>query len=278
MSVGGEYAPRLHRPTNLEQATALLLALPRSVILAGGQHLIPSWRNDCPPPDVVSMSSVPEMKCIEIDGAHLVIGAACTHRDVAESRLVRERLPALAGLTGRIGDCFLRNRATVGGAIFTTGHAGCYPAALIGMAATVRTSTREVDSENWFSQTRGHARLESGEIVTAIRIPIPDKASHHYLRLVPARFAQVTIFASMVGGSSRVGISGLTNRAFRARSAEIWLSHTKSPEVDVFRELEESQLRTDDGVDPAYRLSVANMLLRQARDELLGISPGTELD
>ena len=75
------------------------------------------------------------LKGIELQDEALRIGALETHASIAESPLVRDRLPALASLAVRIGDQMVRNRGTLGGAIANNDPLGDYPAAALGLGA-----------------------------------------------------------------------------------------------------------------------------------------------
>jgi carbon-monoxide dehydrogenase medium subunit len=66
-----------------------------------------------------------------------------THAAVAASADVQKAIPALAELAGNIGDRQVRNRGTIGGSLANNDPAACYPAAVLGLGATVHTNTRE---------------------------------------------------------------------------------------------------------------------------------------
>src|SRR5690606_34817263 len=106
--------------------------------------LIPRWRQSEIPHTVVSLSLVSAMRHIERNGPVLRLGAAVTLHELAESTVVRNSIPALAGLAGKMGDQFMRNRATIGGALCTTAQAGCIPAAMLGTKAIVHTTARDI--------------------------------------------------------------------------------------------------------------------------------------
>ena len=60
-------------------------------------------------------------------------------------------IPALAALAGMIGDPAVRNRGTIGGSISNNDPAADYPAALVGLGATVVTTKREIGAEDFFT-------------------------------------------------------------------------------------------------------------------------------
>lgn len=64
---------------------------------------------------LVDISSIPEMKVLEVRGERLYIGAAVTVRRVTESPLIREHAQAVSEACNLIGGPQVRNTATLGG-------------------------------------------------------------------------------------------------------------------------------------------------------------------
>jgi len=71
------------------------------------------------------------------------IGAMTPHAVVAASNLV-QTLPALARLASMIGDPAVRSRGTIGGSVANNDPAADYPAGVLGLGASIVTSTREI--------------------------------------------------------------------------------------------------------------------------------------
>lgn len=215
---------RLHLPACVAQAGTLLRALPNACLVSGGQSAAVAANSAAQAMDFVSLARIPELRRVAVEGGVLEIGAACTHREVAQSADVRRSLPALSALAGGIGDTLTRNRATAGGALFTAARGGCYPAALLGTEATIVTTDREIPAEAFFSAVDGAGALALGEIVVALRLPLPSRATYQCFRPIPGRFALVGVFASVGQQGVRVGVTGLRVRAIRAGGAERYLA------------------------------------------------------
>ena len=66
-----------------------------------------------------------------------------THAAVAASADVKRAIPALAELAGGIGDPMVRNMGTIGGSIANADPAADYPAAVLGLGATIHTDKRK---------------------------------------------------------------------------------------------------------------------------------------
>jgi carbon-monoxide dehydrogenase medium subunit len=193
---------RLHRPASVDEAVAVHLSARNPVYLAGGQTLIPSLKlRLARPSDLVDVTSIGALKGIEVQGTTLRIGALETHASVAESPLVLARLPALASLAVRIGDQMVRNRGTVGGAIANNDPIGDYPAAALGLGATIRTERRPIPADEFFRGTFTTA-LEPGELIVSVDFPLADAAEY-------VKFPQhVAVFVARLGLRVRVAVTG----------------------------------------------------------------------
>src|SRR5208337_5290074 len=97
--------------------------------------------------------------------------------EVARSSVVRAAIPALATLAGGIGDPHVRNRGTIGGSLANNDPAADYPAAVLALGATIVTSRRRIAADDYFTGLFETA-LESGELITQVSFPIPQKAAY----------------------------------------------------------------------------------------------------
>ncbi len=84
---------------------------------AGGTDLLGCLRDHVFTTDMVlSISGLRELKGIrETEGGGLRIGALTTITEISESRIIRERYPALAKAASEVASPQLRNQATIGG-------------------------------------------------------------------------------------------------------------------------------------------------------------------
>ena len=71
------------------------------------------------------------------------------HREVADSDRIRTAIPALAALAGGIGDVQVRNRGTLGGSVSNNDPAADYPAAILGLNATISTTRRQIVADEY---------------------------------------------------------------------------------------------------------------------------------
>ncbi len=146
-----------------------------------------------------------------------------THDSVANAGEVRAAIPALAYLAGEIGDAQVRNRGTLGGSIANSDPAADYPAALVGLGATVVTDRREIAAEDFFTGLFETA-LEEDEIVTAVRFPRPARAGYAKFPNPASRYAVVGVFVAETGDGVRVAVTGAAGCVFRATAMEAALA------------------------------------------------------
>ncbi len=198
-------------------------------LLAGGQSLLPSMRLRLANPEkIIDLNSIPELAGICRDGNALVIGAMTRHADVAASAEVKAAIPALADLAAHIGDRQVRARGTLGGSVANNDPAACYPSAVLGLNATVITNQREIAADAFFVGMYTTA-LEEGEIITAIRFPIPQRAAYLKFRQPASRFSLVGVFVAQFDAGVRVAVTGASSCVFRHAGLEAALSGSFTP-------------------------------------------------
>jgi carbon-monoxide dehydrogenase medium subunit len=168
------YAFDIKRPSTLAKAVKALKKNEGAQVLAGGQTLIPTLKQRLAAPSLlVSLSAIEDMRGITDEGDALAIGAGTTHAEVAANGVI----PALSKLAGGIGDPAVRNRGTIGGSLANNDPSACYPAAALGLCATIVTHKREISADDFFTGLFETA-LKEGEIITEVRFPKPKAAGY----------------------------------------------------------------------------------------------------
>ncbi|MEL6837886.1 MAG: xanthine dehydrogenase family protein subunit M [Pseudomonadota bacterium] len=202
------YAFDIERPTSVADAVAAL-GSEDAQALGGGQTLIPTLKQRLAAPSkLVSLASVTDMQGVASEGGNIRIGGATTHATVAAQ--VGGTYPALAELAANIGDPAVRNRGTIGGSLANNDPAACYPAAALGSGATIITNTRQIAADDFF-QGMFTTALQEGEIITAVSLPIPEKASYQKFVQPASRFALVGVFVAKYNDGVRVAVTGASN-------------------------------------------------------------------
>jgi carbon-monoxide dehydrogenase medium subunit len=258
------YAFEYHRPASLGDVTALLRAKPEATVVAGGHTLIPTLKQRlAQPSDLIDLNGVGELKGIREEGGRLVIGAMSTHGEVTRSDVVRSFAPGLAGLAALIGDAQVKNRGTIGGSIANSDPAADYPAAVVGLKATVKTDRREIAGDDFFTGMFETA-LEEGELVTQVIFPKPDRCGYAKFRNPASRYAIVGVMVAQTGGETRVAVTGAGASVFRWPEAEQALAATFSP--DAVKDLKASAdgLNSDIHASAAYRAHLIGVMTRRA--------------
>jgi len=103
------------RTTSAKSALSLLVKDKTSKFIAGGTNLVDLMKRGVISPEkLIDINHVP-LKQIEIVGNKIIIGALASNTAVAESSMIKEKLPLLAMALNAGASAQLRNVATVGG-------------------------------------------------------------------------------------------------------------------------------------------------------------------
>ena len=254
-----------HRPTTVRQAAGLLSRNPEAKLLAGGHSLLPVMKQRLAQPSaLIDLSQVEGLTGVELKGRSVVIGAMTRHADVAKSDVLKEAMPALASVPASIGDPQVRNRGTIGGSIANNDPNADYPAALLGLGATVITNKRRIAADDFF-QGMFSTALEEGEIIVKVSFPIAKKAAYEKFKHPASGFALVGVFVSKRGSEIRVAVTGAgANGVFRVTSFEEALKKRFSPKSIEGMTVPASGMNSDIHASPEYRAHLVGVLARRA--------------
>jgi aerobic carbon-monoxide dehydrogenase medium subunit len=259
------YAFTLHRPSSLRQAANLLAKSEDAKLLAGGQTLIPTMKQRLASPgSLVDLSLIEGLSGIELRGRSIVIGAMTRHAEVADSPVVQENLPSLAELAGEIGDPHVRNLGTIGGSIANNDPNADYPAAALGLGATIVTNKRRIPADEFFTGMFETA-LEGDEIITKVMFPLAKKAAYMKFANPASRYALVGVFVSKRGPEIRVAVTGAgANGVFRVSSFEEALQRRFGPKSLDGLSVPATGLNSDIHGSAEYRAHLIGVLARRA--------------
>jgi len=259
------YAFTFHRPTTVRQAVNLLAKHEEAKLLAGGHSLIPVMKLRLASPGVlIDLSKVEGLRGVELKGRSLVIGAMTPHGEVASSKEVIENLPGLAGVPGSIGDPHVRQAGTIGGSIANNDPNSDYPAACLGLGATIITSKRRIAADDFFTGMFSTA-LESDEIITKVSFPVAKKAAYQKFKHPASGFALVGVFVSKRGSEIRVAVTGAgANGVFRVTEFEQALKKRFSPKSLDGLSVKPDGMNSDIHAGAEYRAHLVGVLARRA--------------
>lgn len=256
-----------HRPTTVRQAASLLKSASEAKLLAGGQTLLPTMKQRLAAPEnVIDLSRVEGLTGIELKGRSLVIGAMTRHAEVATSPVVHAAIPALAALAEGIGDPHVRNQGTIGGSIANNDPTADYPAACLGLGATIVTSKRKIEADAFFKGLFETA-LEPDEIVTRVMFPVVSKAAYAKFPNPASRYAMVGVFVSKRGRDIRVAVTGAgASGVFRVASFEEALAKRFSSKSLEGMSVPAKGMNADIHGSAEYRAHLVAVMARRAVD------------
>lgn len=190
--------------------------------LGGGQTLIPTMKQRlAAPATLVSTTGIDGLVGVSVDGGVMTIGGATTHAQVAAEA---GAYGGLAALAAGIGDPAVRNRGTIGGSLANNDPAACYPAGALGSGAVIVTNAREIAADDYFTGMFDTA-LDEGELITAVKFPIPEVSQYQKFLQPASRFALTGVFVAKYADGVRVAVTGASEGGvFRWSEAEAALS------------------------------------------------------
>ncbi|MFO1288460.1 MAG: xanthine dehydrogenase family protein subunit M [Rubrivivax sp.] len=249
-------------PASLADVKAALAAGGQA--LAGGQSLIAAMKLGLNAPEkLVDLGGVKELRGITVSGGVVKVGAMTTHAEVAASADVKKAIPALAELASHIGDRQVRNRGTIGGSLANADPAADYPAAALGLGATIHTDKRDIAADDFFKGLFETA-LQPNELITAVSFPVPEKAGWQKFRQPASRFALVGVFASKGPKGVRVAVTGAGPSVFRAADLEKKLAANWSAGALQGATVKSDGLNSDLHGSPEYRAALIPVLTARA--------------
>jgi len=253
-----------HRPSSVDEAVDTLKNSDDGRALAGGMSLVPTLKlRLAQVSDLVDLGGIPGLSGISVEGKAVNIGATTHHEDVATSNDVNNAISALTVLASGIGDPQVRHRGTIGGSICNNDPAACYPSAILGLGATIKTNQREIAGDEFFTGLFETA-LEEDELVTGVSFPVPDKAAYIKFPNLASRFSIVGIFLSTTGGNVRCAVTGAGACVFREPQIEEALSKNFSTESIEGISVSPDGLNSDIHGSAEYRAHLIPVLAKRA--------------
>jgi carbon-monoxide dehydrogenase medium subunit len=258
------YSFDYQRAQSVADAAKTLGSKEEAKLLAGGMTLIPTLKQRlAKPSDLVDLGRIAELKGIKRDGNAIVIGAMTRHVDVATSDVVKGAIPALAHLAEGIGDPQVRNRGTIGGSLANNDPAADYPAAVLGLGATVITNKRKIAADDFFKGMFETA-LAADEIITAVSFPIPEKAGYSKFPNPASRYAVVGVLVAKTAGGVRVAVTGAGAGVFRQKDMETALGKSFTAEAAAAIKQSADGLNTDIHASAEYRAHLVTVMGKRA--------------
>jgi carbon-monoxide dehydrogenase medium subunit len=280
-----------HAPTTVEEAVGLLAELGEEARpLAGGHSLIPMMKLRLAPIEhLVDLRRIGSLKGIREEGGALVIGAMTTQAELLASELVAGHCPILQEAATLIADPQVRYLGTVGGNVANGDPANDLPALMQCLDASYllsgRGAARSVKAREFYDGAF-FTKLKDGEILTAVRVPIPP-AGHGYAyeklkrKIGDYATAAAAVVLTMSGGTCKTASIALTNLgetplfAAEAAAALVGAGVDKAALDKAVALAEGITAPASDGRGPAdYRTRMAGVMLRRAVQRALARAAG----
>ena len=173
-----------HRPKSVAEAVAMLADLGSEARpLAGGHSLIPMMKLRLATPEhLVDLGGVGELRGIRTEGNDIVIGAMTTQHELIADATLTAKLPIIRETALLIADPQVRYVGTIGGNVANGDPGNDMPALMLCLGASYqiasKTGQRRVPARDFYEGAYMTA-LSQGEMVTAVRIPMPP-SGHGY--------------------------------------------------------------------------------------------------
>jgi carbon-monoxide dehydrogenase medium subunit len=270
-----------HRPKSVGEAVGMLADLGDDArALAGGHSLIPMMKlRLATPAHLVDLAGIADLKGIRADGGDVVIGAMTTQHELIGSDLLGEKVPLLRETALVIADPQVRYVGTLGGNVANGDPGNDMPAVMMCLNATYEVAGkgagRRIGARDFY-QGAYFTALEPGEILTAMRIPVPT-AGHGYAyeklkrKVGDYATAAAAVVLSMSGGRVATCSIGLTNVAetpLWAEEAGKILAGSALDAATVKKAVAAAEAITSPATDrrgPAnYRTKMAGVMLTRA--------------
>ncbi len=270
-----------HRPKSLNEALGLLADLGEEARpLAGGHSIIPMMKlRFASPEHLVDLAGIGDLKGVRADGSDIVIGAMTTQHDLIASDLLAARIPILRETSLVIADPQVRYVGTLGGNVANGDPGNDMPAVMMCLNATYQAvgkgGERRIAAREFY-QGAFFTALEPGEIVAAIRIPVPPAGHGHAYQKLKRKVGDYATAAAAVvltkaGGtvtSCSIGLTNVSETPLWAEEASRLLVGSTLDAASVKRAVAAAEAITSPASDnrgpAAYRTKMAGVMLARA--------------
>jgi len=249
--------------------------------LAGGHSLIPAMKLRMNRPSkLVDIAGISALKGIKEEDGEIVIGSAVTHAEIFNDSVIKSKLPFFNEAAALIGDLQVRNFGTIGGSLAHADPAADWPALVLASDASVevqgKAGKRRIKATDFFTGLFATS-LQEGEIIVAIRVPIPGdgaKTSYQKFEQPASKFAIVgCAVMRSPDGKTNIAFTGVSNNAFRDPGAEAEVSgkplNNGTIEAAANAAVRNVQVLSDNFASEEYRRHVAKVYLKKALEAVI---------
>lgn len=279
---------KFYEPTSVMGAVSLLAEHGAAArLVAGGTDVVVNLNTGAaqPPEVLVSVKRIEGLRTLEVGADAVTIGAAVTLGELLFSDALRDKLPALPTVAGKIAGPQIRNMATIGGNIGNASPGGDMLNPLLALGARVElarleggeVATREVALAEYFTGP-GESLREPTELLTKIHVDLPPAgfryANEKFGRRPSMECAVLAVGVGAVVDAQgrlsdvRVVLSALAPTPLRGAGAEAALEGQRvTPEVlESAAGAARAEIQPIDDIrgSAAYRRELTGVLLQRA--------------
>ena len=270
-----------HRPESVKDAVALLAEHgDEARAIAGGHSLIPMMKlRMADVAHLVDLQAIDDLRGIAVDGDTVTIGAMTTQHELIASDALAKAAPIIREAALQIADPQVRYVGTVGGNVANGDPGNDMPALMMCLGATYSVTgpdgSRDIAARDFY-QGAYFTALEHGEILTAVRIPIPSP-DHGYAyeklkrKVGDYATAAAAVVITMADGkctSASIGLTNVSETPLWASDAAAMLVGTSLDKASVDAAVAAAEAITEPASDmrgPAeYRTKMAGVMMRRA--------------
>jgi carbon-monoxide dehydrogenase medium subunit len=225
----------LLRPATLLEALEMLAkGAPDITPVAGGTNVIVDMRaGHRSPRALLDLGKVKELRGIQTENGHVVVGGGTTITDLLNHPLIAEHGAPLREAAANLGNPLIRNRATLAGNLVDASPAADTAPPLLTLDAEVELAsskgTRRLSLED-FLVGPNETLLRPEELLVAVRWPIPPpQSSGAFLKIglrkasacsVVTAAVMVTWNENGVCKEARIGLGAVAPKPIRPHAAE----------------------------------------------------------
>jgi aerobic carbon-monoxide dehydrogenase medium subunit len=266
----------------VQEAVAMLADLGDDArALAGGHSLIPMMKlRLATPAHLIDLAGLSDLKGIHSDGGDVVaIGAMTTQHEIVGSDLLAAKLPILRETSLVIADPQVRYVGTLGGNVANGDPGNDMPAVMICLGASYQVTgkggERRIPAREFY-QGAYFTALEPGEILTAVRIPVPpvghgwayEKLKRKIGDYATAAAAVVLTMSAGKVASCSIGLTNVAETPLWAEAAAKIVLGSTLDDATVKKAVAAAEAITSPATDargPAYyRTKMAGVMVARA--------------
>ncbi|MCD6434888.1 MAG: xanthine dehydrogenase family protein subunit M [Clostridiales bacterium] len=269
------------KPSDLKEASDLLLEFNNALIINGGTDMVVRLRNELVEPEaLIDIKNIPGLKNITEDEKSITIGSCVTMNEMVHNKAVIDSFKLLCDAVHYVGSGQVRNLATMVGNICNASPLADTATPLLVYEADILVYSTEGEREipicDFFKGVRKTA-LKKGEVVTGVKIPKYNEEKGLFKKVSRRKEVDLsTVCASVakLDGDIRISFGSVAPVPLRARKTEEFLKNKELTD-DVIEEaakISRTEVSPIDDIraSKGYRLDMVELSVVRGLEEIRG--------